>query len=248
MLYRVDANTAHASLVGYLGLGIVFEGGLAFSPNGTAYGCNGGTANNPQLFTLNLQTGHATIIGTISGGSHDINGLAWRSDGMLVGLDRVSNSLLAINPQTAASATIAVLSPAIGAIGGMTTADGNTGYFSTAATAAYFPGSDALYSFNLLSGGYSYIGSFPSVIQGTGISGIALQPQSSPELLIARAGANSVQMTWATNFPGYSLYYTTNLHNAVWVAVTNSVGTNSGYFKVNCNWTAQPRFYRLHNP
>src|SRR5450755_3081180 len=65
-LYRIDPTTAAATLVGSLGLGFVFEGGLAFSPSGTAYGTNGGTATNPQLFTLNLATGAASIVGTIS--------------------------------------------------------------------------------------------------------------------------------------------------------------------------------------
>ena len=65
---------------------------LAFAPNGTAYGTNGDSAAIPQLFTINLTTGAATVIGTLSGGDHDINGLAYRSDGMLIGLDRVTNS------------------------------------------------------------------------------------------------------------------------------------------------------------
>jgi hypothetical protein len=247
VLYRVDPNTALASSIGFLGLGIVFEGGLAFSPGGTAYGVNGGTVSNPQLFTLNLQNGHATIVGTISGGNHDINGLAWRSDGMLVGLDRVSNSLLAINPQTAASSTIAVLGPTVGGVGGMT-AQGDTAYFSTAGPGGYFPGSNALYSFNLFTGAYSYIGSFSPTPTGNGISGIALKPQTLPTLNISRASSNSLQIVWATNFPGYTLEYATNLHGAIWSAVTNSVTTNSGSFKVTCNRSAQQQFFRLRHP
>src|SRR5262249_39572488 len=75
-LYTITPSPAAATPVGPLGLPFVFEGGLAFSPGGTAYGANGGTADNPQLFTLNLATGAASVVGTISGGSHDINGLA----------------------------------------------------------------------------------------------------------------------------------------------------------------------------
>ena len=74
-LYHIDPNTAHATSIGLLGVGNVFEGGLAFSPDGIAYGCNAGTAAAANLFKLNLTTGQATIVATISGGSHDIDGL-----------------------------------------------------------------------------------------------------------------------------------------------------------------------------
>ena len=75
-LYRIDPNTAQSTAVGRLGVREVFEGGLAFAPDGTGYGVNGENANTPQLFRINSSTGQATIIGTISGGAHDINGLA----------------------------------------------------------------------------------------------------------------------------------------------------------------------------
>jgi len=80
MLFRVNPDTAATNFIGYLGLGIVFEGGLAFSPTGTAYGVNAGTVVNPQLFTVNLQNGHASIVGTISGG-HNLLGV---SDGATI--------------------------------------------------------------------------------------------------------------------------------------------------------------------
>jgi hypothetical protein len=86
-LYKINPTTAAATLVGPLGIGFVFEGGLAFAPNGTAYGSNAGDSGHDQLFTINLTTGAATVIGTLSG-SHDINGLVYRSDGQLIGLDR----------------------------------------------------------------------------------------------------------------------------------------------------------------
>ena len=247
VLYTIDPNSAQATLIGPLGVGLVFEGGLAFSPAGVAYGANAGTAVVPQLFRLDLSTGHATIIGTISGGLHDINGLAWRSDGMLVGLDRESNSLLAINPQTAVSSTIAALSPVVGAVGGMT-ALGDTGYFSTSGLGGYFPGSDGLYSFNLMTGAYNFIGSFSPAIQGTGISGIALMPQSSPKLTISSVSTTSVQISWATNFSGYTLKYAAALRGATWTSDTNAVVLKGAFFTVTCNRAATPRFYRLSNP
>ena len=252
VLFRIEPNTAHATAIGPLGLSLVFEGGLAFTPDGVAYGCNGGTAAAAQLFKLNLATGHATIIGTVSGGSHDIDGLVWRSDGMLVGLDRVSNALLAINPQTAASSTIVVLSPIVGAVGGLTAA-GDSGYFSTAGPtgiSGYFLGSNELYSFNLFSGASARIGTFAPTIQATGISGIALLPPpvSQPKLSIALTGSASVQVAWATNFSGFTLKYATGPHGAAWNTVTNSVVIKNGAFTVQCSCTGTQRIYRLQKP
>ena len=92
-LYTIDPTTAATTFVGALGLPFVFEGGLAFNGAGTAYATNGDNAANPQLFTINLSTGAASVVGTISGGPRDINGLAYRSaDGQLIGLDRVASS------------------------------------------------------------------------------------------------------------------------------------------------------------
>lgn len=173
-LYTINPSTAAATSIGPLGLSYVFEGGLAFSPTGIAYGVNGSNLGTPQLFTLNLSTGAATVVGTISGGSHDINGLAWRSDGKLIGIDDVTNSLLIIDPKTAASSTLAALNLTVGYVGGMTDdGSGSFGYFSTST-----PGSNKLYSFDLFTGSYTLIGGFPSNI-GTGISGLADPPSAS---------------------------------------------------------------------
>ncbi len=181
-LYQINPSTAAASLVGPLNIGFVFEGGLAFAPDGTAYGVNQSNASFANLFTLNLTTGKATIIGIISGGSHDINGLGWRSDGNLVGLDRVSNSLLTINPVTAVSSVLAPLAPGVGSVGGMSII-ADQGYFCTAGPGASNPGSDSLYAFGAMSGAYSLVGTFPSTITGPGISGLALIPEPSSAVL-----------------------------------------------------------------
>jgi PEP-CTERM motif len=174
-LYTINPVTAKATAVGPLGISSIFEGGLAFSPGGIAYGTNGDNSGNPQLFSINLNTGQATVIGTISGGDHDINGLAYRSDGKLIGLDRVTNSLLVIDPTTAASSVLAAIGPTVGALGGMTVS-GGTGYFDTAGPAATNPGSNSLYSFDLFTGSSSLIGSFSPTISDEGISGIAAAP------------------------------------------------------------------------
>jgi hypothetical protein len=182
-LYQIDPYTAVATRIGPLNIGFVFEGGLAFSPTGTAYAVNSGSSSAAGLFTVNLATGQATVIGTISWGGHDINGLGWRSDGQLVGLDRISNSLLTIDPSTAVSSVIKQLSPTVGGLGGMDVV-GDAGYFNTSGPAVGTPGSNELYSFNAFSGDYHLIGSFSPTITGTGISGLAIMvPEPSPAFL-----------------------------------------------------------------
>jgi WD40 repeat protein len=175
-LYTINPTTAAATLIGPLDLNFAYEGGLAFSPSGIAYGVNGDNANNPQLFTLNLSTGEATVVGTISGASRDINGLAWRSDGKLIGISDFDNSLVVIDPTTLGISTLATLNVSAGTVGGMT-AIGSSGYFSTGGS-----GSNQLYSFDLFTGSYNLIGSFPSNIgTGIGISGLAETPSGVPE-------------------------------------------------------------------
>jgi hypothetical protein len=171
-LYKINPSTAAATAIGALGLPFVFEGGLAFSPSGIAYGTNGGSSGAAQLFTINLTTGSATVVGTMSGGSHDVNGLAYRSDGELIGLDRVSNALVVIDPSTAAVTALAAVPSTVGGVGGMTVLNG-TGYYSTSGPGGSVPGSNTLYSFDLFTGASNLIGNFNGVISGDGISGLA---------------------------------------------------------------------------
>ncbi len=187
-LYTINPSTAASTVVGPLGLPFVFEGGLAFSPGGTAFGTNGGDSGAAQLFTINLATGAATVVGTLSGGSHDINGLAYRSDGELIGLDRVSNSLIVINPTTAAVTSLAAVPSTVGAVGGMTVLSG-VGYYSTSGPSSNPAGSNTLYSFNLFSGASTPIGNFNGVITGTGISGLAASVPEPGAIVLGSIGA-----------------------------------------------------------
>ena len=169
-LYQVDPSNANATPVGALGIGFVFEGALVIAPDGTGYGAHGDSAGNPQLFEVDLGTGAATVIGTISSPPHDIAGLAWRSDGMLVGLDSSTNALLEIDPTNANSSVIGGVSPQVGNAGGMAVLDG-TGYFATGGPVV--GGSNELYSFDLFTGQHTLVGGFGAPITGVGMSGLA---------------------------------------------------------------------------
>jgi outer membrane protein assembly factor BamB len=185
-LYRIDPSTAAATEIGPLGLSFVFEGALAFSPEGVLYGTNGDSAANAQLFRIDIETGAATVVGTMSNPPHDVNGLAWRSDGMLVGLDGNQNVLLAIDPATANSSVIANLDPSAGNAGGMTVF-GDTGYFATGGSVV--GGTNELYTFDLYTGEHALVGGFPAdVITGLGMSALAAVPEPGSIALLALAG------------------------------------------------------------
>ncbi len=159
---------------GELGITFVFEGGLAFADDGTAYGLNAG-ATTPLLFTIDLDTGEGTII-TALDGRHDIAGLGWRSDGLLIGLDSTDEVLLTIDPASGSASEIEDMAPAIGSIGGMALI-GDEGYFVTAGPLAHSPGSNELWSFDPFTGEHTRIGDFDGVITGAGFSGLAIVPE-----------------------------------------------------------------------
>jgi hypothetical protein len=179
-LYTIDPTTAHATAIGRLGLGLVFvgEGALAFAPDGTAYGATlSNSTSLRQLFKINLKTGNATTIGTL-GSNHDINGMVYRSDGKLIGLDDDTNSLLVIDPTTAVTSLLATVPSTVGGVGGMTVL-GTTGYFSTSGPGGVAPGSNSLFSFDLFSGTSTLVGTFAPTITDEGISGIAAEPTTA---------------------------------------------------------------------
>ena len=180
-LYTINPTTAAATLVGDLGI-LVLEGALAFAPDGTAFGMNSGNATNAGLFTIDLATGAATILGGI--GAADINGFTYVSPGALISLDRISNSLLSIDPTTLLLSPFAAVAATVGGVGGLTV-DNGVGFYVTSGPGGSFPGSDQLYSFNLSTGASTLIGSLGSTsapgLTAVGISGLAAQPAAVPE-------------------------------------------------------------------
>src|SRR5882672_1483104 len=101
-LYTIDQVTGHATLVAQLNTStFVFEGGLAFAPSGLLYLVNGDSVASDRLFAVDVSNGSVTTIGILSGGGHDVNALYWRSDGRLIGMDRVTSSALIIDPNNA---------------------------------------------------------------------------------------------------------------------------------------------------
>lgn len=182
-LVEINPNTAATTSVGALGAGFVFEGGLAISPGGSAFGTNLGSATSPSLLSVDLSNGSASLIGSL-GSNHDFNGLTWRSDGMLVGLDRVTSALWEIDPATAALGSMigVSLSPTLGSIGSLASMDGSTGFFTTAG-ASTTPGSNELWEIDFFSGVHSLIGQLLLPTGSAGLSGLAVvvEPIPAPE-------------------------------------------------------------------
>ncbi|MBX7132554.1 MAG: DUF4394 domain-containing protein [Fimbriimonadaceae bacterium] len=182
-LYKINPETAATTLVGSLNIGFVFEGSLVIGTDGIAYGTNQGDAEEPKFFTVNLDTGAATIINQIGGLAHDINGTAWRSDGRIVGIDREENSVIVFNPANGFIVDRFAFAPTIGEVGGMCVQN-DVIYFNTSGPDSAMPGSNSLYTLDLFSGATSLVGTmemgFPS---GTGCSGLAAVPE--PGTLIA---------------------------------------------------------------
>ena len=180
-LYRIDPADANATLVGSVG-SYMFEGGLAITPEGFAYAVNGGDTGDALVYTIDLATGAGTEVGPL-GDRRDVNGLGLRDDGMLIGLDRVGNELIAIDPVTRSTTEIASVDPLIGMIGGMALGEGYA-YFATGGPDSHTPGSNELYEFDPYTGTHTLIGNFNGTVLGQGISGIAVIPEPASMALL----------------------------------------------------------------
>ncbi|MCH8966899.1 MAG: PEP-CTERM sorting domain-containing protein [Planctomycetes bacterium] len=193
ILYEIDPVTFVPTAIGPLDEGLIIEGSLVFAPDGTVYATNGDFPSQAKLLTLDLATGAATVVGTIdlgNGSTNDINGMAWRSDGMLVGLDRKNNGLIVINPADASASLLATITPDIGGIGtvGGMAVQGDFGYLVTASPDDSIAGSNELYRFDLTTGDHELIGNFGGTITGSGLGGLAIIPEPASLALLAFGG------------------------------------------------------------
>ena len=138
-LYSVDPNSATATLIGSLGVGYVYEGGLVFDQErGLLYGANAGSNEDPHIFTVDSNTGAGAIVGRVGAEPHDFAGLVFGQDGELYGLDRETNAMWKIDPDDTEGPGTEQLGTGLGAgidlgpVGGLTADDfGNVyGYAS----------------------------------------------------------------------------------------------------------------------
>jgi hypothetical protein len=135
-MYQV--NTADASVLKLYdltfppGVERMFEGSFDFDSNGLIYATNTGSNDDAGLLTIDPLTGQGTYIGEFPGELRDINGMVFRSDGVLVGIENYSSSFVSINTSNAVLGFIDGLdSDLTDTSGGLTTVDGQTGYLMT---------------------------------------------------------------------------------------------------------------------
>ena len=176
-------------------LAFIIEGGLALLGDGTAYAINAGFASDPVLAQLDVDS--ADVLQSTSLTSpRDINGLAWvpvaAGGGSLLGIDRVSNAVVQINPGSGAVTFLRSVPGVVGDVGGMAYLD-NLVYFSTAGSGTANPGSSELYSFDPASGTVALVGQLAPAageqrsVGSAGFSGLAVVPEPGTLGLLAGA-------------------------------------------------------------
>ncbi|MFG0246539.1 MAG: hypothetical protein ACF8MF_10880 [Phycisphaerales bacterium JB052] len=139
-------------MIGSLNAGFTSEGGLAFDAQGRAFGGNTLAGGGRAVFQIDLTTGQAGKRIVLSRSSIDLNGLAFRSDGVMVGIDRVTNELVEVDHTSGEVNTVAsLISSGIGSVGGLAI-DAGVGYYTTAGTVSGSDGDNSLYGINLFSG------------------------------------------------------------------------------------------------
>jgi hypothetical protein len=117
-LYTIDKFTGLATLVGPLGVGFVFEGGLEFDAMGMLFGVDQGNPTDAKTMTIDTLTGTATIVGPFPGDARDLNGLAFDGTAMYA-IDGMSNTLGTIDLATGGYTQIGNTQYTIGQKGGL---------------------------------------------------------------------------------------------------------------------------------
>jgi len=99
--YTVDHTTGNYSLIGPTGYGMT---GLAYDVTTQTMYASGYTGTVSNLYTINMATGAATLVGQTTAGI--IIGIACDANGNLYGLDLVDDNLYSINKTTGAGTVI----------------------------------------------------------------------------------------------------------------------------------------------
>jgi hypothetical protein len=136
---------------------------LGFDPtDGTLYGVNGRNANMPNLFTVNVATGQATVVGRIGSSEHDFAGIAFTPDGQMYGLDHTTNALWQIDKTNPSGAATVQVGTGLG--GGISL--GDTGGLArdseTGIVYGFASGSGHLFSVDLATGLGTVLHSIPT--------------------------------------------------------------------------------------
>ncbi len=193
-LYALDPSTAVATYIGDLGVGYVFEGGLALDPtDGTLYGANVGSNEAPYIFVVDPDTGAGTLRGLVASAPHDFDGLVFDDDGQLYGLDGETQAIWKIDKNDPGGPGTEQVGAGLGAgidmgsVGGLARGSNGTIY-------GYASGTHQLFTVDLVSGTaaalHTFTGDVPifysMAFAGSGVSPVEPATWSKIKAMYAR--------------------------------------------------------------
>jgi hypothetical protein len=77
---------------------------------------------------------------------------------------------------------------------------------------------------------------------------VRLTAEAGPQLKIVPLAGAQTQISWPTNFGGYTLMCSTNLSSTNWTTVSNGAAVQDGQYVVTLQPAARQNFYRLRQP
>jgi len=184
-LFSIDPATGTSQLIGATGLTDITEGDLACDPTtGTLYGVWNLGQGRRQLFTVDTETGAASVVpGSLLG---DPSGMAFDAGGTLFVIDTSLQELSTVDKVTGQILTTVPLSEPLGSTAGMDV-DPATGTFYIADGGS--DGTDMLYTLHPSTGVLTEVG--PLGVD-TGLAGLAFVPEPVTALLLAFGAAMCV--------------------------------------------------------
>lgn len=172
-LYRINLGTGFLTEVGPTGLNGIVEADLAVDPTtGLLYGVQDVVGNDLRLFTMNPNTGAATVIGNVNG--DDLSAMAFDNSGQLFVLDTFADQLLQVDKATGNVQSSVALSVDLGSSAGMAV-DPLTGVFWVADGGTF--ATNSLHTLDPITGNMSLVGPLGHNL----ISGLTFVPAAVPE-------------------------------------------------------------------
>jgi hypothetical protein len=235
-LVTIDPATGVVTPIGSFNVGSATMTDLAFDATGNLYGV--GSSGGPQLYSINLTTGKATLVGASGLTSTSGGALAISRENVFYGSPTLSR-FGTYSPSTGVFANIAnPTKPVGGAYAAMSFDSNGTLYgLNLGPDTAGYP--TEIVRFDLATGAVTDIA--PSVVH---LDSIAFQPM--PKLAIA-SSTNQITVQWPVT-SGVNLEYNTNLSSGTWVTNAVAPTVSNGTYSVTLPTDKAAEFYRLHKP